>query len=598
MSVNAPPSTFSERLRRALRKAPPASSTQPLIEQRLDIETISDPMERALLCPIKTMADMKNYFEQGLGGLTPREDIMLPEITLTEGHTSPLRMCFELYCLARGVRDDGTGLPMSEEEMIEAERQHLFELLWHGPRGGSKTYGAGGVILKLNLDEGSYGWVHTAAEKQQADRIHDYMKVWILENERSPLRSHLKGKPTRNRIAFKNDSELLFVTGSTEEGVNSAHKNGFSYDEIEVADLPIVEEAMGIPQATRRGNRVLPAIVLLLSTQKQAGRTMSHFIKKGRKKPAEINYYKWNWLEVSEPCSPSRRRNLPPKVRCADYGTNATLIAQLESRSFLSNSETEQLDTLRYYQEKLQSNCALVSRCEGKAIQARGFMPIQTTIQRLHTMKPAKFDAQMQCSRPSPEGMVYPDFGEENVTEEAGRVDGAPIIGMLDHGYAEDPVAMNIACIHDSYFDVYWEQQIRYKIKIPALARLVLKITEEMGVDEWVIDNQLHELLDEMLELGINADRAPKRPVEEGVKKVSTWILSEGFRAMRFHPCCRDTIESMWNYRRNTKGAHTIPRAQDDHHPDCIRYGVQRVEDGLLRSSGVEYGRRGLGRSR
>lgn len=599
-TVRTKTDTFSSRLRKALKlDATPPAPPPPVV----DIETISDPMERALVTPIQTMADMRAFFEEGIGGLLPNDHITMPELALTEGHTSLLRTFYQIYCLAHGMRDDGSGLPMSEAEMLEAEQQEMFEILLHGNRGGCKTLGIAGIILKLNIDIPDYGWIHTAAEKQQADRVTEYFKKWVIQNDRSPLRSHLLGKPTIGKIQFRNGSEILLVTGGTEKGVNSAHKPGLSYDEIEVAPLTIVEEAMGIPKALTGTRSVrgydfrIPAIVVLLSTMKEAGRTMSHFVKMGKAAPPEINYYKWNWIDVSLPCPDARRSKLPPKLLCAHYPENAKQIALLSSRSRLSQEEQTALAELRYFNETLVKNCPLVEFCQGRAIHSRGFSGIQSTVQALKMMGRAKFLAQMQCSRPSPEGMVYPDFDEQNITEEAARYGDAPIIGALDYGYADDPIAMNIACWHDGYLDVFWEQQINYKMRKEALASLIERLTTEMKVDQWTIDNNLVELLDELLDREVPADRTPKRPVEEGVKKVGELILSEGFRALRVHPRCVMTIDELWNYKRN-RTSDVITRKQPDHHCDCLRYIVKCVDDGLFRPTAGGLAHRGLGRSR
>lgn len=575
---------LSDRLKALLQ---PVVPVQPIVSAQV----ITDPVEEALFTPIKKLGDIKRYFEIGLNALMGQERIYIPGMALTEGHTPPLRIYYEIYCLASGMKADGSGLPMTPEEMLAAERAKLFTILLHGPRSGTKTFGVAGIMLKLNLDIASYGSVHTAAAIDQALRVTDYMERFC--NNRFML-PKLKGKPGKNKILFKNHSEIQLVTGSTEVGVNSAHKPWFSYDEIESAPEDKVSEAAGIPQGQAARN--LPAITVYLSTQKEVGRTMAKMVKKAKQTPPEINYYLWNWLEVTERCPEIRTRDLPKGVRCADFKENARRIRELELRGTINIAEETELQRLQLVQTKLQANCPLVEFCQGKAKLADGYLPIQTNIQRLDLMGRAKFRAQVQCDKPSTENMVYPDFDEENITEEARYVEGCPCIGVIDQGYATDPIAVNFFCLHDAYLDCFAELTMKRRIKTPVLATMAGKWTKDYSVWHWICDNQSAELVDFMNELGLSCDRAGKRPIEEGVDKTTIWLYSEGHRALRFNPKCVNTIFSMQNYKRKDGN---IMRKQDDHHPDNVRYCVQAVDEGVHLPGTLESGAsRGLNRSR
>ena len=528
--------------------------------------------------------EWKRFLEDGLGKLMGAEHIVMPDVALTEGHTSLLKLSFKIFCVAQGRHWDGSDRLLNEEEMIEVERQHLTEWLLHGARGGSKTFMVAAIIMALCIFVPGYGAIHCAAENQQSERVIKYLKGWI-EAKGSPIAKMVKGKPLKTKIEFVNDSAIHLTTGSTKTGVNSAHVPWLSYDEVELADFSIIEEAMGIPQA--QVGRNLPAMVVLLSTQKEAGLTMSDLIKRTQGKDSDLSYAKWNWLEVVERCPDARTRKLPQGLVCADYKQLLKRRTELEMIDVLSRDKQSEMSLIQRKIERLTDNCRLVEFCQGKAKLGEGYMTIGTVLMRLRRMGRPKFLAQMQCARPSPENAVYPEFGDENFDLRARAALNAPTIGIIDPGYAVDPVAIILMCAHDGFIDVFYEEETWERMSTPRIVARAKQLTQDFNVDEWVVDNQAAELCDTMIEDDLYCERAPKRPIEEGVDKVTIALNDQGFRRLRFNPLsCPRTIECMYNYKRKNGKIPRQPKV--DHLPDCVRYGVQKLIDALYGGGGVQ----------
>lgn len=512
------------------------------------------------------------------------EHIVMPDVVLTEGHTSLLDLSWMIFSIAQGRNWDGSDRLLTEDEMIDVERKHLTEWLLHGARGGSKTFMVAAIIMALCIFVPGYGAIHCAAEKQQSERVIKYLTGWILAKG-SPIGPMCKGKPLKTKIEFVNDSAIHLTTGSTKTGVNSAHVPWLSYDEVELGDLNIIEEAMGIPQA--QVGRNLPAMVVLLSTQKEAGLVMSELIKRTTGAQSDLSYAKWNFLEVIERCPEARTRRLPQGLVCADHKRLLKRRVELELIDVRSRNANEELAVVNRKLERLTENCKLTEFCEGKAKLGEGYMTIGTVLMRLRRMGRPKFLAQMNCSRPSPENAVYPEFGDENFDMRAVARLNAPTFGIIDPGYAQDPVAILLMNAHDGYIDCFYEEETWERMGNTRIVTRARQLTEDFGIDEWIVDNSAPELVDLMLEEDLYTERAPKRPVEEGVNKVTTALNDQGFRRLRFNPAsCSRTIECMYNYKRKNGKIPRQPKV--DHLPDCVRYGVQKIEEAFYGGGGVQ----------
>jgi len=535
-----------------------ASDLRRMIENPAAYESATDELKAILTLPPQTIDEWQRWLEVGLAPATDGGVILMPTGALTEGNTCPLRWTWELWCYANAKSDDGEWRDLSDEELSRLNGRALL----HGSRGGMKTMGLAALVFSLCWFIPKYSACHAASTVDQALTCIDYIRRW---QEHAHF-NHAIEKANQHRVDFTNGSVLFIITAS-QKGLNHEHTIWFSCDEVELMQYKVLLEGLRIPMA--RPGRKLPAVLVLASTQKEPGLTMTILIEKAQ--AGQYRYFRWNVIDVMERCDDWRTRDLPAGISCADYPEllrQANTSAKGEAISALS-------DRALFYLDALRRNCPLVEYCQGHAKQGCGHYEIDAAIEALQDSV-EQFESQMMCLRPSPTGAVYPKFDYRNVSQEAEYRENCRIFGTADYGFATDPAAGNLFCLNGPYYDCF-EEYSAYGQQAYEQAEVYAELTKKYGVEFWCVDGSARELITEMRKRGLLVVAVKSHDISRGIEYVSRWICDgTGHRALRIHPRCKNTIRQMQGYmlsdRTNRPKTH-----QDDHHPDGIRYLAETI---------------------
>lgn len=527
--------------------------------QRKEAQARLDKAKALLQKQPETKAELRDWFTGALGFDFRMGDIVFSDQSYQEGNTVPLDWLYELYCLANGRSDDGEWRVLTARELNEKKKSFLL----HGPRGGMKTLGMAALWFTLCWWIANYSAVHSAAEKAQAEKCIEYIRDnWA----QSPLFSeHVKANT--QRATFSNGSILYLVTASI-TGFNAPHTLGFSCDEVELVNPDVLNQGYSIPQ--KQVGRNLPALTILGSTQKQPNQTMAKLIAECQR--GEHGYFIWNAFDVVERCPDWRTENLPPGLKCRDYGPIAEQLELLERKAAveLNKSERELLIRLVEQRETLIKNCPLVADCQGMAKQGSGHYSIDDILARLKAGRDV-FEAEILCKKPSMRGAVYERYGPENETLEAVYKPGLKVIGRVDYGFTTDPAAAGLIAFNGPYYDQFLEVH-ETNIFSRDQAKMYRRLSDKYKVEYWIVDRTAKELIRYMREEGLRV--VPSQgSIKSGIEQLALLICNgEMFRALRVNPkTCPKTCLELASYRKSPTTGEPLAH-QEDHHCDGLRY--------------------------
>ena len=348
--------------------------------------------------PLDSAQGVKDWVRLFLG-------LELPlEITDPESTSSPLDAVWQVYeTFKNNTGDQNPGyIMMSCREGMKTVSVAILEIL---------------LLLHFQLDIG-----HAAAVESQSSVALQYIGGFILAIE--PLLDAAGwSKTSENKRLIKyttpqNKQPFIKVIICSPKGMNSLHSNVLFLDELDLADPKAIKEGQNIVGFSKG----IHGVTVYLSTRKYAFGNMAAAIEKAPEKNHKI--LRWNILDVTESCPPSR--HLPDGPKEDRYVAKALPLSTLfpEQYEALPTSEKVKYDLISQAHKGCQS-CLLLPVCRmrlaAKPVTATGgfYKPVSTVMQKFRENDADIAEAQLMCWRPGSEGLVYPRF---NTTPGKGNI--------------------------------------------------------------------------------------------------------------------------------------------------------------------------------
>lgn len=232
---------------------------------------------------------------------------------------------------------------------------------------GSRTSGKTFIAAYLNHLNGNFRQIPielliAASVKDQANKGYNYFKQF----HSGEFLSHLIVDSIQARTTLANGSKLEIVAG-TPKGLNGPHAQKVCIDEVELIELPTIEQGLSISMS--RGS--VKAQDILLSTRKYANGTVSTL------------------LEEQE------ERNLSVYSFC--------IWENLEKCTRLCQSDPEFGDCLAW------------KHCKGKAHSCEGWYSIADFVQKTANLSTKTFQTEWENRSPSGGKKVFDDHFDENI---------------------------------------------------------------------------------------------------------------------------------------------------------------------------------------
>jgi hypothetical protein len=240
----------------------------------------------------------------------------------------------------------------------------MFALAF-GSRGSGKTLGFALLNhLKALFRCAPVELVVASSQIHQTNIGYSYFKGFL---ESDPiLWELLDGDPIQSYTKFKNGS-LLKIASGTMHGLNGPHPNMTTIDEVELMDMPILEQGLSMSMS-KNG---VPAQDILGSTRKKSGGTMTTLLNDQVKRNMSVSQFCiWETLEqCTREC-----KNDP------EWG-----------------------------------DCIAWEKCKGKAHDCKGWYPIPTFIQKTANLSAAMFATEWENKSPSGGAKVYGEHYDEDI---------------------------------------------------------------------------------------------------------------------------------------------------------------------------------------
>lgn len=287
-------------------------------------------------------------------------------------------------------------------------------------REGYKTLSAS-ILEVLLMIHFQMTIAHMAAIKDQSAKSVKYINYFFSKIE--PL-LEVKGweNKSQNKMMVEwrspeGEDVYIQIIVATMSGANSAHTNLMFIDEIDVVKDPqAYEEAKLIPGYSKGTHPV----TVKLSTRKFAFGLMQQEIDKANDPmdPSGDKILRWNILDVTEYCPPTRHKpELPKEDR---YVAKSIPLRQIEPKEFIELSAVEQDKWEKVEAYGGCKNCKLLPVCKTRLAQRppdnisgpsyKLYKPIGAVINTFRKTDPDRAQAQLMCWKPSSKGMVYPRF--------------------------------------------------------------------------------------------------------------------------------------------------------------------------------------------
>ncbi len=160
------------------------------------------------------------------------------------------------------------------------------------------------------------------------------------------------------------------------------------------------------------------------------------------------------------------------------------------------------------------------------------------------------------------EGLVWEQFGQANITNDADYVPGVPVEWWVDDGFTKGhPRVILLAQVIPPYINVFEEYISEYE-----LAESSIKAAMDKGYPKpsvAYVDSSAAELRNRLWNQDIDTVKAT-HSVEEGIKRTAAWICDgDGHRGLRFHPRCSFSIKEMQSYVRDERTGKPVKEADN-----------------------------------
>lgn len=426
-------------------------------------------------------------------------------------------------------------------------------------RSGGKTFIFGILATILSYLNDNTEIATVGAIQQQALKSYEYFQSF---SSLFPFYFNITSFTMRSTEA-KNGSKYQVLAG-TMSGVNSPHPQLLFIDEIDLMAWQVLQQALSMPQ-TKNGIR---ARTVLTSTRKFAGGVMQRMLDEAVEKGYAV--YFWNIWEVVAP--------LPVD--------DAELMARI----------------YKTFGEELPANIG----------EANGYYDWNDLIDKKLNLDPEVWATEWVCSRPGLEGIIYgTSYSDDDnliMPDEGLELWTPPNRGFIylaeDFGHSEGHPNVILACWIPSTFDrlvvfdeLYvddrgtseiWEAENEilapYGLALPDKPNAI-----QGNIRGWACDPHNLALIHERKLRG-----APILAQNTNAKlyllQNSIPIVKKFLRAGRLmitNKCVNFRMELLsYQWRKNANGSwsNNIPKKENDHGPDAIRYLLLAIGESLERN--------------
>lgn len=353
-----------------------------------------------LFAPLESSVKLKDWVRLFLG-------LELPlEITDPDSTSSPLDAVWQVYKAFKDNSGDVNPgyILLSCREGMKTVSVAILETL---------------LMLHFELEI-----AHAAAIESQSSVGLGYISEFISKVQ--PLMEFAGWIPdmaNKRTIKFKTPKgkvTYIKVLICTVKGMNSLHVNALFLDELDLADPKALKQARNIVGYSKG----IFGITVYLSTRKYAFGNMNEAIESAQEKNYKI--IRWNILDVTEACPPSRHKPDGPKEdRYVALDLPLRQISK-EQYDYLPDPEKIKWTLVKDAHEGC-IGCHLLPVCQkrlaDKPQTATGgfYKPIVSVIQKFRDNDPDTAEAELMCWRPGSEGLIYPRFisqvGQGNVID-------------------------------------------------------------------------------------------------------------------------------------------------------------------------------------
>lgn len=342
--------------------------------------------------PLHSSVQLKDWVRYYLGLEIPLE------ITDPDSNSSPLDAIWQVYeTFKNNSGDKNPGyILMSCREGMKTVSVAILETL---------------LVLHFQLEV-----AHAAATESQSNVGLKYIEGFMMQIEPLVL-AHGWTNLTQNKrtIQFRtpeNKTPFIKIIICNPKGMNSLHANVLFLDELDLADPAALKEGVNIVGYSKG----IHGVKVYLSTRKYAFGNMAIAIEKAE----EMNYklVRWNLIDVTEACPPSR--HLPDEPKFDRYVAKNLPLKQISPEEFIGLPEVEKVKwELIKDAHAGCTKCPLLPVCKtrlsNKPQTARGgfYKPIVSVIQKFAENDPDTAEAQLMCWKPGSAGLVYPRFNSQ-----------------------------------------------------------------------------------------------------------------------------------------------------------------------------------------
>jgi hypothetical protein len=309
--------------------------------------------------------------------------VSIPRVAVCEDHCAPFDFVWDAYSnseralLLMANREGGKTLAVSIVHYVNAETKPKYEGI---------TFGA---ILP------------------QAQKAYKYIKSYITttnaDGEQIP-NPQIAGEPTRSETKWKSGSSVGVIVG-TISGVNSPHPNTVHADEIDIMDRDVYNESRNMSGSSGDDKDRIPGQDIATSTRKSSKGLMQEIldevadaIKKGHKPAWKV--YIYCIAEVAKEVSCCRAVDPVTRVRrLVEVGEDPGKLCECDR---VVKGEWDE-NTPR----------TLESVCAGRFFRSRGWMYYEDIVGKFMQNSQTVWEAQMECRRPSADGIYLPTFTRE-----------------------------------------------------------------------------------------------------------------------------------------------------------------------------------------
>ena len=299
--------------------------------------------------------------------------------------------------------------------------------LWHGPRGGGKSFLSALDTHITSRFEPGHATRILGGSKAQSEQVYRALRA-ILEEHRGVLGGDGDQVARRKLLAqsatYRNGSEVSILAASA-TSVRGPHVPSLKLDEVDEIDPDIREQAMGMAMDSTRGGRTQKTSILMTSTWHRSNGPMA--MLKERASAGEFPSHTFCVFEVLERC---------PRER---------------SGRWVGGTQKYENCPACPIRQWCHADCG-AGQPLPKAKRSSGHYSIDSLVQKARVVSAATMRSDYLCGGPQSDGLWFPDFSDEpggNVTEEAEYLPGLPVHCPIDSGDYTGGVFFQVEAVKD-----------------------------------------------------------------------------------------------------------------------------------------------------